>query len=62
MIAVNGKPSAPAPVTLVVAPLQAVPNTPPGYYEVSRWHDGAGYTVLRCWPVDHGATRMEVTR
>ena len=41
-ISINGKTSTPAPVTIIVAPYQQVPDLPPGYYEVSRWTDGAG--------------------
>jgi hypothetical protein len=60
-ITINGKASTPAPVTIIVAPLQQIPNLPPGYYEVSRWTDGTGTTAIRCWPQDRLATRMEVT-
>jgi hypothetical protein len=57
---VNGKSSAQAPVTVIVAPFHAVPNLPSGYYEVSRWTDGTGTTTIRCWPQDATATRMDV--
>lgn len=49
---VNGKRSTPAPVSIIVAPYQSIPNLPPGYIEESRWTDGAGATVIRCWPAD----------
>ena len=57
-IKVNGKASKAAPVTLVVAPLEAIPNLPPHFIEQSRWTDGTGTTVIRCWPEDLTATRM----
>jgi hypothetical protein len=56
---VNGKRNDPAPVTIVVAPFQPIPNLPPGYIEQSRWTDGTGTTTIRCWPEDRTRTRME---
>jgi hypothetical protein len=58
-IHVNGKASAKAPLTLIVAPLHEIPQLPEGYYEVSRWADGTGTTTLRCWPVDRSKTRLD---
>lgn len=49
-IVVNGKPVLEAPVTIVVAAYRGVPNLPPGYVESSRWTDGTGVTVIRCFP------------
>jgi hypothetical protein len=60
-ITVNGKASAAAPVTIIVAPLQPVPNIMPGYVEHSRWTDGTGTTTIRCWPADLTRTRMART-
>lgn len=57
-LTVNGKESLIAPVSIVVAPLQPIPNLPPGYVEHSRWTDGTGATVIRCWPSDATITRI----
>jgi hypothetical protein len=58
-IEVNGKHVSPAPVIVIAAPLQPIPNLPPGYIEKSRWTDGTGTTTIRCWPEDTSSTRME---
>jgi len=55
---VNDKASALAPITIVVAPFHEIPNLPPGYRESSRWTDGTGTTVIRCWPQDLTRTRL----